>query len=701
MSDANDGSNNGIPWNVTMPTMSYSDYAQWQNSQQFNPTLSAQSQHDYNIYRTINQNIQGPVLGLQALFAACTNIYPDQPNPLQVTARLKYWLGGPDPLDYISMYWNTGCPDLEIPPHWHYVSFGLSDLHGDGRVHPLPPVGPPQPEQISGMGLELSFRMIGEPGHPPTWPATLLQRLATYVFRTGNRLFVGDHVSWHSALDGSDEINQTEVPDVSKLSDQISNNTVSKKKTKRKLKIRHMLVAQDPQLGTVDTPLGKVQFVQIVGITDAELKVSQRSGGSVVLDALASDSRFGGAWLVTNPQRNQSISLPNTSHSPSDLSGVAAICRWELWEPNKSEIPISGDNHRSTSELPVNIKEQIKSVLQKGLSEISIHSKDSNIVENPESLSKTFSTNLTIKSEIDSNIPQSEAKGFDENVCKMSTDSIKLPSNDNSLKNSFLFRSSSNQKVTNMSTDSFEMSKVGAALIEDIMHLPSNASNSFNIKKESELVNPTYDIKSDFPTDKVSDSQTDKNIQKIDNYGEIPSSNSKHSASVLDCDCQKNNEKTCAEINANITSNPNNTCNKCTVDNMWDSSCVPLQGVHLIFDKEAGSLLPSALRCRVLHGRHFTWTAMNEIQAITLVATSVSGALVSPENSIVANNGWLQILISEDFAKEMAEQIEPLLITDNDDSDSEESQTPSVLQTAPLIFMWPQNKLKISILNSI
>lgn len=74
---------------------------------------------------------------------------------------------------------------------------------------------------------------------------------------------MGDHVSWHSALDGSDEINQTEVPDVTKLSDQMSNNTASKKKTKRKLKIRHMLVAQDPQLGTIDTPLGKVQFVQV------------------------------------------------------------------------------------------------------------------------------------------------------------------------------------------------------------------------------------------------------------------------------------------------------------------------------------------------------------------------------------------------------------------------------------------------------
>ena len=43
--------------------------------------------------------------------------------------------GGPDPLDYISMLLNSGDDNQDIPEHWHYVSFGLSDLHGDGRVH--------------------------------------------------------------------------------------------------------------------------------------------------------------------------------------------------------------------------------------------------------------------------------------------------------------------------------------------------------------------------------------------------------------------------------------------------------------------------------------------------------------------------------------------------------------------------------------
>lgn len=45
----------------------------------------------------------------------------------------------------------------------------------------------------------------------------------------------------------------------------------------------------------------------------------------------------------------------------------------------------------------------------------------------------------------------------------------------------------------------------------------------------------------------------------------------------------------------------------------------------------------------MLHGRHFTWKAVSEVQAITLVAGNVSGAIVTPEKPIAANNGWLQV----------------------------------------------------------
>lgn len=33
-----------------------------------------------------------PPAGLQAIINQCLKIYPDQPNPLQVTTVIKYWL---------------------------------------------------------------------------------------------------------------------------------------------------------------------------------------------------------------------------------------------------------------------------------------------------------------------------------------------------------------------------------------------------------------------------------------------------------------------------------------------------------------------------------------------------------------------------------------------------------------------------------
>lgn len=101
------------------------------------------------------------------------------------------------------MYRNDGNLELNIPPHWHYVTFGLSDLHGDGRVHVSENIE--NPEQRSGMGFELTFRLIkrssvnGENKQqddlPPIWPANLLQQLARYVFQTGNRLCAGKSLS--------------------------------------------------------------------------------------------------------------------------------------------------------------------------------------------------------------------------------------------------------------------------------------------------------------------------------------------------------------------------------------------------------------------------------------------------------------------------------------------------------------------------
>ncbi|XP_066582355.1 suppressor of fused homolog [Prorops nasuta] len=417
------------------------------------------------------QPIQSPsarALGLDALHSLCKEIYPDQSNPLTVTAIVKYWLGGPDPLDYISMYENPGCPELNVPPHWHYVSLGLSDLHGDGRLHPKS--GPGRP---SGFGFELTFRLVRERGEttPPTWPANVMQQLAKYVFHSGNMLLPGDHVSWHNTLDNGYG------------------------------RITQILMGRDPQLpASVSTPHGEVSFVQIIGVTNEELRAAQRWNGLGVVNLLKS-TRGCGPWLVTNMRRTHSMMEEDPSvaekvecgieREGSNLSGVSAKCWW---------VQITND---STEKYRENKND----------------SDDEDEDKKP-----------IIKSERLSPCEQEEAPSFPEENC----------------------------------------------------------------------------VKT-------------------------------------------------------------------------------LSGLHLTFNLEAGSLLPLAIRGRVMHGRHFTFKSVMSHTAITIVAPSVTGTLVSKEKPYVVQGPWLQVLLPEELSQRMAQEFQVL-------SNPEEVEL-------PITFSWPEYNLVITIIN--
>ncbi|XP_055383006.1 suppressor of fused homolog [Condylostylus longicornis] len=264
--------------------------------------------------------------GLKTLIDQCHRIYPDQPNPLQVTTILKYWLGGQDPLDYISMYNNRGNVEMGILPHWHYISFGLSDLHGDGRVHVREQNSETSDYPLSGMGFELTFRLLKNPNdeRPPTWPANLLQALARYCFQTGNRFCVGDNVPWRKPIDNS----------TSSL-------------------IQHLLIAEDPQLNMTETPFGSVQFCQIVGVTEEELEQASRWNGKGILNYLKRDVTTGGEWLITNVYRTQSLFelFPETlqqlqddlEKEGSDLAGINAEFTFRELHKQKFKTEIDSD----------------------------------------------------------------------------------------------------------------------------------------------------------------------------------------------------------------------------------------------------------------------------------------------------------------------------------------------------------------------
>ncbi|XP_062852087.1 suppressor of fused homolog isoform X3 [Trichomycterus rosablanca] len=285
--------------------------------------------------------------GLQAIYSECRRLYPDQPNPLQVTAIVKYWLCGPDPLDYISMYRNMGCAALDVQEHWHYVSLGLSDLYGDNRVHEF--TGQEGP---SGFGFELTLRLKREPGEtaPPTWPAELMQGLARYVFQSENTFCSGDHISWHSPLDNSES------------------------------RIQHMLLTEDPQMQPVQTPFGHVNFLQIVGVCTEELQAAQQWNGQGILDLLRGVRVAGGPWLITDMRRGETIFDidPHLQQERvdkgietdgSNLSGVSAKCAWD----DLSRPPEDEDDSRSICigsqprRLSDKDTEQIREALRIGL----------------------------------------------------------------------------------------------------------------------------------------------------------------------------------------------------------------------------------------------------------------------------------------------------------------------------------------------
>ena len=170
--------------------------------------------------------------GWDAITVACEQLYPDQTEPFHVGTLVSSFLGGVDPLEGISVY------RADKPcPHWHYVTYGLSDLYGEQEG---------SGDGVSGYGFELTFRLVDDGAlkakEPPTWPLSLLQNLARYVFRTGNGFAPNHHIDANGPISLEEETTQTALGFI-----------------------------EDPDLGSVETPSGSVQFVQLVGLTAEDL----------------------------------------------------------------------------------------------------------------------------------------------------------------------------------------------------------------------------------------------------------------------------------------------------------------------------------------------------------------------------------------------------------------------------------------------
>jgi len=168
--------------------------------------------------------------GWDAITARLNEVYGGQ-EPKHWGTIIKHMLGGPDPIDGISAY---QCTDDGIS-HLHFITFGYSSLYYDEEA-----VG----KEHSRFGFEMTFRLASElpPAQEPIWVCNMLQNLARYVFTSG-RWFEQYH--WIPAYGPICGGSETDIVGLAFLN--------------------------DPTLEAVDSPHGRVEFIQAFGITQAEL----------------------------------------------------------------------------------------------------------------------------------------------------------------------------------------------------------------------------------------------------------------------------------------------------------------------------------------------------------------------------------------------------------------------------------------------
>lgn len=166
--------------------------------------------------------------GWNAIDAALRNIYGDQ-EPYHVGTIISYALGGPDPIHGISAYKNS-----EPEPHWHIVTYGFSELWRKESSN----------LEVSGFGFELTYRPTcnADDTKPPNYAINFLQNLARYVFETGNCFGVGHTLPLNGPIEQGSPT-----------------------------RVHAACFVADPQLPPISTPNGRVEFLQIVGVTLDEL----------------------------------------------------------------------------------------------------------------------------------------------------------------------------------------------------------------------------------------------------------------------------------------------------------------------------------------------------------------------------------------------------------------------------------------------
>ncbi len=172
--------------------------------------------------------------GWDAITELCDKVYPNQKNPKHYGTLVSYELGGNDPLQGISIY--------DGGDYWHFVTYGLSELYEKKS----------DVKDVSGYGMEFTFKLKKDnyenEENEIKCICGILQSIARITFTKGE-VFDIDEYLYTGQTEGID--------------------------SKKKSNITGFITVPDDKFNEIDTPNGKVHFVEFVGVTDNELKAIQ------------------------------------------------------------------------------------------------------------------------------------------------------------------------------------------------------------------------------------------------------------------------------------------------------------------------------------------------------------------------------------------------------------------------------------------
>lgn len=177
------------------------------------------------------ENKENNAYGWDSITKEFERIYLGQENPKHYGTLISWELGGNDPLRGISIY--------DAGDSWHFVTYGLSELYEKTSEN----------KEISGYGMEFTFRLKKDKYDNEESELKcicgILQAIARITFTKGE-VFKPFEYIYTGQTTGID--------------------------TQQKSNITGFITIPDIKANIIDTPNGKVGFVEFVGATDKELK---------------------------------------------------------------------------------------------------------------------------------------------------------------------------------------------------------------------------------------------------------------------------------------------------------------------------------------------------------------------------------------------------------------------------------------------